>query len=91
MNFEKVLLHTLRFDLQVEQPYNHLIEYLKIFHIEDKEIKREVGTKAWTFINDSYSTTLCLMWYPEVSVFVPFIYLPFRSSPWPCFKWPFRW
>ncbi|KAI6238068.1 hypothetical protein M3Y99_00734100 [Aphelenchoides fujianensis] len=66
MNFEKVLLHTLRFDLQVEQPYNHLIEYLKIFHIEDREIKREVGTKAWTFINDSYSTTLCLMWYPEI-------------------------
>ncbi|KAI6196376.1 Cyclin domain-containing protein [Aphelenchoides besseyi] len=66
MNFEKVLLHTLRFDLQVEQPYDHLLDYLKIFHFENKDTKSAVATKAWTFINDSYSTTLCLMWDPEI-------------------------
>ena len=65
MNFEKVLLHTLRFDLQIEHPYKFLLEYVKVFNME-KEDKSIVCTNAWTFINDSYSTTLCLMWDPEV-------------------------
>lgn len=66
MNFEKVLLHTLRFDLQIEHPYQFLLEYIKLFQMEDSE-KQKVTTYAWTFVNDSYSTTLCLMWEPEVS------------------------
>jgi predicted GNAT superfamily acetyltransferase len=66
MNFEKILLHTLRFDLQVEHPYQHLLEYIKVFQMEES-VKKGVTQIAWTFVNDSYSTTLCLMWEPEVS------------------------
>jgi len=65
MNFERILLDTLRFDLQVEHPYNYLVNYAKIFEV-DKDVKKQISTFAWTFINDSYSTALCLIWEPEV-------------------------
>lgn len=67
MNFEKILLHTLRFDLQVEHPYQFLLEYVKVFQMDNNE-KTQITTYAWTFVNDSYSTTLCLMFEPEVLI-----------------------
>jgi hypothetical protein len=65
MNFEKILLNTLRFDLQVDHPYQYLLEYLKIFQLETED-KSKISSYAWTFTNDSFSTTLCLMWEPEI-------------------------
>ncbi|KAI6184747.1 Methyltransferase-like protein [Aphelenchoides bicaudatus] len=65
MDFEKILLHTLRFDLQVEHPYQYLLEYIKIFQMDDN-VRNKVMNFAWAFVNDSYFTTLCLMWEPEV-------------------------
>ncbi|CAD5215521.1 unnamed protein product [Bursaphelenchus xylophilus] len=62
---ETVLLHTLRFDIEVFHPYSKIIEYVSIFELE-KQDKSFLSTTAWTFINDSFCTSLCLMWEPEL-------------------------
>jgi hypothetical protein len=71
MTIERVLLQTVKFDLQVEHPYKCLLQYAKIFKI-DRELKRNIVQMAWTFLNDSLSTTLCLQWEPEVRAVVTF-------------------
>lgn len=38
---------------------------MKVFKL-DREKKQAVLQNAWTFVNDSISTTLCLIWEPEV-------------------------
>lgn len=65
MSLERVLLQTIRFDLHVEHPYAYLLQYAKPFKI-DREEMNIILTNAWTFINDSNCTTLCLQWEPEV-------------------------
>ncbi|CAD6196089.1 unnamed protein product [Caenorhabditis auriculariae] len=60
MGIERVLLQTLKFDLQVDLPYEALLEYGKIFPGVSKEQMSETIQIAWTFINDSYYTTLCI-------------------------------
>lgn len=65
MSLERVLLQTIRFDLHVEHPYSYLVEYAKIFKME-KNVMSTILTNAWTFINDSNCTNLCLQWEPEV-------------------------
>ena len=68
MGIERVLLRTLKFDLQVEHPYRFLPEYgnkLKQKNIDEQEYKNVLQT-AWTFVNDSMSTRICLQWEPEV-------------------------
>lgn len=65
MSLERVLLQTIRFDLHVEHPYSYLVEYAKIFKME-KILMSQILTNAWTFVNDSNCTNLCLQWEPEV-------------------------
>ncbi|CAD5211142.1 unnamed protein product [Bursaphelenchus okinawaensis] len=62
---ETVLLHTLRFDIEVFHPYTKIIEYVSIFDLE-KQHKSFLSTTAWTFVNDSFCTPLCLSWDPEL-------------------------
>ncbi|OQV14679.1 Cyclin-K [Hypsibius exemplaris] len=62
---ERVLLKTIKFDLQVVHPYPCILKYAKVF-IGDKARIEKVAQMAWTFINDSYMTNLCLEWEPEV-------------------------
>ncbi|VDM93678.1 unnamed protein product [Onchocerca ochengi] len=67
MGIERVLLQTIKFDLHVDHPYTFLLQYQKVFKL-DREKKQTVLQNAWTFVNDSISTTLCLMWEPEVGI-----------------------
>ncbi|KAK6757434.1 hypothetical protein RB195_015327 [Necator americanus] len=65
MGIERVLLQTMKFDLQVDLPYQYLIDYSKKFKLTKTEINSLVHT-SWTFVNDSSFTVLCLIWEPQV-------------------------
>lgn len=71
LTLERILLQTLRFDLEVEHPYDHLIKYVKQFEVSrtgvtDETVKKELLQSAWTFLNDSCCTTVCLQYEPEI-------------------------
>lgn len=69
LTYEKILLQTIKFDLQVEHPYAYLLKYaksLKCKQPEQQEKLRPMVQMVWAFINDSYCTTLCLQWEPEI-------------------------
>eukprot|EP00794_Sanderia_malayensis_P020414 gene20414-22427_t len=65
MMLERILLQTIKFDLQVDHPYQYLIQYGKDLK-GDKERINELVQKAWIFINDSLSTCICLHYQPAV-------------------------
>ncbi|KAK6019058.1 WSC domain protein [Ostertagia ostertagi] len=69
MGIERVLLQTMKFDLQVDLPYQYLIDYSKKFKLTKTEINSLVHT-SWTFVNDSAFTTLCLIWEPQCHIFL---------------------
>jgi hypothetical protein len=73
MIMERILLQTINFDLQVDHPYRHLLNYAKHLNADRDEMQELVQT-AWTFINDSLCTTICLQWEPEV-VAIAVLYL----------------
>lgn len=71
LTLERILLQTLRFDLEVEHPYDHLIKYIKHFKVvrrgqNDEGLHKELLQSAWTFLNDSCCTTVCLQFEPEI-------------------------
>ncbi|XP_034944367.1 cyclin-K-like [Chelonus insularis] len=65
LTLEKVLLQTIKFDLEVEHPYSYLLEYVKSLK-GDKLTLEKMVQMAWTFINDSLCTTLSLLWEQEI-------------------------
>lgn len=65
MMYERVLLQTIKFDLQIEHPYPSLLKFGKALKGDRAKINKLVQM-AWTFSNDSLSTTLCLRQKPEV-------------------------
>uniref|UniRef100_A0A1I7Z6U9 CYCLIN domain-containing protein n=1 Tax=Steinernema glaseri TaxID=37863 RepID=A0A1I7Z6U9_9BILA len=65
MALERVILQTMKFDLSVDHPYKYLLRYAKIFLLE-KDVMGKVVQNAWTFANDANSTTLCVLWEPEI-------------------------
>lgn len=65
LTYEKILLQTVKFDLQVDHPYNHLLKYAKTLQGNQERI-RSIVQMTWAFINDSFCTTLCLEWEPEI-------------------------
>uniref|UniRef100_A0A2R5LDD5 Cyclin-K n=1 Tax=Ornithodoros turicata TaxID=34597 RepID=A0A2R5LDD5_9ACAR len=73
MTMERILLQTIKFDLQVSHPYGFLLKYAKCLKGDKAKLQKMVQM-AWTFINDSLCTTLCLQWEPEV-VAIALIYL----------------
>ncbi|KAL3217985.1 hypothetical protein MRX96_031897 [Rhipicephalus microplus] len=73
MTMERILLQTIKFDLQVSHPYGFLLKYAKCLKGDKSKLQKMVQM-AWTFINDSLCTTLCLQWEPEV-VAIALIYL----------------
>lgn len=71
LTLERILLQTLRFDLEVEHPYEHLIKYVRQFVVvrdgqRDESIHTGLIQQAWAFINDSYCTTVCCQYEPEI-------------------------
>ena len=65
MIYERVLLQTIKFDLQVEHPYGILLKIGKLLKGDKGKIQKLVQM-AWTFVNDSLSTSLSLRKRPEV-------------------------
>lgn len=95
LTLERILLQTLRFDLEVEHPYEHLIKYVKHFEVTnaagvtDEVIKKELLQSAWTFLNDSCCTTLCLRYEPEI-VAIAMLYLGCKTGGYTVTNWKDR-
>jgi len=52
---ERVLLHALGFDFNVEHPYKHLLAYVRKLvqnGSADEDVNRELAQVAWNFAND---------------------------------------
>ena len=60
---EDLLLEALCFDLQLEQPYRILFEFLQYYGVQENKILRNT---SWAFLNDSHITTMCLLHSPRV-------------------------
>jgi hypothetical protein len=78
MIYERILLQTIKFDLQVDHPYGYLVKYAKSLKGDQEKI-RSLVQMAWGFINDSYCTTLCLQWEPEI-IAIALMYLSSKLS-----------
>ena len=60
---EDQLLETLCFDLQLEQPYRYLYDFLCYYAVQQDKNLRNV---SWAYINDSNLTTMCLLFPARV-------------------------
>ncbi len=63
LHHEDVLLEALCFDLQLEQPYRILYEFICYFGVNDN---KHVRNSSWAFLNDSMYTILCLQFPARV-------------------------
>ncbi|CAG2055659.1 unnamed protein product [Timema podura] len=85
MTLERILLQTIKFDLQVEHPYSYLLKYAKCLKGDKAKLQKMVQM-AWTFVNDSLCTTLSLQWEPEV-IAVALMYLAGKLSKFEVVDW----
>ena len=53
MTLERIVLKTIKFDLQVDHPYKFILKYAKTF-IGDKSKIEKIVQMSWTFANDRY-------------------------------------
>jgi protein BUR2 len=60
---EDRLLEALCFDLQLDQPYRILFDFMCYYKVQDNKPLRNA---AWAFLNDSYNTTMCLRFPAKV-------------------------
>lgn len=51
MTLERILLKTIKFDLQVDHPYKFILKYAKTF-LGDKAKIEKIVQMSWTFAND---------------------------------------
>lgn len=59
---EDLLLEALCFDLQIEQPYRILYDFLCYYKVQENKHLRNT---SWAFLNDSHITTMCLLFSPK--------------------------
>uniref|UniRef100_A0A1B0CBA0 Cyclin-K n=1 Tax=Lutzomyia longipalpis TaxID=7200 RepID=A0A1B0CBA0_LUTLO len=85
MTLERILLQTIKFDLQVDHPYGFLVKYAKCFKGDSTKLQKMVQM-AWNFVNDSLSTTVCLQWEPEI-IAVALIHLASKLSKFTVTDW----
>uniref|UniRef100_A0A7N8X6C4 Cyclin-K n=1 Tax=Mastacembelus armatus TaxID=205130 RepID=A0A7N8X6C4_9TELE len=76
MVLERILLQTIKFDLQVEHPYQFLLCYAKQLKGDKNKVQKLVQM-AWTFVNDSLCTMVALQWEPQI-IAVAVMYLAGR-------------
>lgn len=88
MTLESILLQTIKFDLEVEHPYNFLLSYAKCLKGDKVKLQKMVQM-AWNFVNDSLSTTVCLQWEPEI-IAVALIHLASKLSKFTVSDWTGR-
>jgi protein BUR2 len=60
---EDLLLEALCFDLQLEQPYRILFEFLCYYGVQNDKNLRNV---SWAYLNDANLTTMCLLFPPRL-------------------------
>ncbi|VDP02854.1 unnamed protein product [Soboliphyme baturini] len=93
MTVERILLQTIKFDLQVEHPYQYLLKWkvlsYKCLVLGEKEKIQQMVQMAWTFVNDSLCTTLCLQWEPEI-IAIALMYLASRLTKFDICDWQSR-
>uniref|UniRef100_A0A1A9Z5R4 Cyclin-K n=1 Tax=Glossina pallidipes TaxID=7398 RepID=A0A1A9Z5R4_GLOPL len=85
VTLERILLQTIKFDLQVEHPYTFLLKYAKCFKGDQQKLQKMVQM-AWNFVNDSLSTVVCLQWEPEI-IAVALIHLASKLSKFTLTDW----
>lgn len=85
---ERVLLQTIKFDLQVDHPYQSIIKFAKKLKGDDAKLHKMVQM-SWTFVNDSLCTTLCLQWEPEI-IAIAVMYLAAKLSKFEVKDWENR-
>lgn len=60
---ERLILHTVGFDFNVEHPYKHILNIARELGQREEQLEihhRRATQVAWNFANDSLRTTLCL-------------------------------
>ena len=62
---ERVLLHTIAFDLDIDHPHPHIVQLVTRVRVSDKAKNKELVQSAWHFVNDSLRTNLCLQHEPR--------------------------
>ncbi|KAJ8341218.1 hypothetical protein SKAU_G00335090 [Synaphobranchus kaupii] len=85
MVLERILLQTIKFDLQVEHPYQFLLRYVKQLK-GDKNKVQKLLQMAWTFVNDSLCTMLSVQWESEI-IAVAVMYLAGRLCKFDIQEW----
>uniref|UniRef100_A0A671QDF0 Cyclin-K n=1 Tax=Sinocyclocheilus anshuiensis TaxID=1608454 RepID=A0A671QDF0_9TELE len=85
MVLERILLQTIKFDLQVEHPYQFLLRYAKQLKGDKSKVQKLVQM-AWTFVNDSLCTMLSLQWETEI-IAVAVMYLAGRLCKFDIQEW----
>ena len=88
MVLERVLLQTIKFDLQVDHPYNSILLYAKSLKGDRNKLNKMVQM-SWTFVNDSLCTTVCLQWEPEI-IAIAVMYLAVKLSKFEVKDWANR-
>ncbi|KAE8352890.1 cyclin-like protein [Aspergillus coremiiformis] len=63
LHHEDLLLEALCFDLQLEQPYRILYDFICYFGVNENKSLRNA---AWAFVNDSMFTVLCLQFSARI-------------------------
>ena len=80
MALERVLLQTIKFDLQVDHPQDFIVSFVKSLNVAENDQKvQNMVQVAWNLANDSLCTTLCLQWESEI-VAIAVIYLALKLS-----------
>jgi len=88
MILERVLLQTIKFDLQVEHPYDSIIRFAKSLKGDQQKLQKMVQM-SWTFVNDSLCTTLSLQWESEI-IAIAVMYLAVKLSKFEIRDWANR-
>ena len=63
LHHEDLLLEALCFDIQLEQPYRILYDFLCFFGMSENRLMRNA---SWAFVNDSMYTVLCLQFTARI-------------------------
>ncbi|KKK16319.1 hypothetical protein ARAM_001784 [Aspergillus rambellii] len=74
LHHEDLLLEALCFDLQLEQPYRILYDFICFFGVNESKPLRNA---AWAFVNDSMFTVLCLQ-FPARTIAAAALYAAAR-------------
>merc|ERR1712062_694554 len=88
MVLERVLLQTIKFDLQVDHPYTSILLFAKSLKGDRNKLQKMVQM-SWTFVNDSLCTTVCLQWEPEI-IAIAVMYLAVKLSKFEVKDWANR-